>query len=120
MSLSAKWRLAGFAPAVQTFSAACRAIPHDRIKAIPIVSLFPIIDLDAFPVRTFIHAPPDVAASADHDDVDVVEIRDGCVPRKFQPRSVRLLSGASWPQFIVDDLLIEPIMVLGDGHVLLH
>src|SRR5579863_1046313 len=127
MSLKVKLRSATFACVPQAASAAwdftgnsVTANVNAKPAATRIGPLFPIVDFDAFGVSAFIHAPADIAAAADHNDTDVVEIRNGRVSRKFQPRGVRLHSGAGRPQLIVDDLLVKPIVVLGNSDVVLH
>ncbi len=80
--------------------------------------LVPVADLDAFPIRAFVHTPPDVATSADHHHFDIIEIGNGRVQRKIQPSGVWLASRAGRSQLIVDDFLVEPIIDLGNSHVL--
>src|SRR5579884_568217 len=95
--------------------------PWQQAKpAAPLSGSSPIVDLDTPPVGALVDAPPDIAASSDHHHLDVIEVRDRGVVRRLQPGSVGLLSGPGRSELIVDDLLVQPIMLLRHGDVLLH
>src|SRR3972149_2337488 len=72
--------------------------------------LSPVIDSDAAAIATLVHAPAHVAAAADGDHSDILEISNLRIIRELQPARVRLSTGERDTAPMVDDILIQPVI----------
>src|SRR5262249_7291776 len=85
------------------------------------VSVFlpPIVHPDALAISALVDAPADIAASSNHDNIDILEVRYFRVRRQLQPSRVGFAAGAWGSELVVDAFLIQPVVNLGCRYILL-